>query len=104
MNEALGFDHIHLISRDPKAAADWYREMFGGEVTAVQYPLPSEQEEVSADKKKRHSAKAWRDQCLIRRLARADQDWTRELTDCERPCQPRHEPGGRAFCDSSRFL
>ena len=39
MGEGLGFDHIHLISRDPKAAADWYREMFGGEVTVVQENL-----------------------------------------------------------------
>ena len=39
MGEAIAFDHIHLISRDPKAAADWYREMFGGEVTAVQEDL-----------------------------------------------------------------
>mgnify|MGYP000042659375 CR=1 FL=1 len=39
MNEMLAFDHIHLISRDPKAAADWYREMFGGEVTVVQENL-----------------------------------------------------------------
>lgn len=39
MGEGLQFDHIHLISRDPKAAADWYREMFGGEVTAVQENL-----------------------------------------------------------------
>lgn len=39
MNEMLAFDHIHLISRDPKAAAAWYREMFGGEVTAVQENL-----------------------------------------------------------------
>ncbi len=39
MNEMLAFDHIHLISRDPKAAADWYREMFGGEVTALQENL-----------------------------------------------------------------
>jgi catechol 2,3-dioxygenase-like lactoylglutathione lyase family enzyme len=36
MNEMLAFDHIHLISRDPKAAAEWYREMFGGEISAVQ--------------------------------------------------------------------
>jgi catechol 2,3-dioxygenase-like lactoylglutathione lyase family enzyme len=36
MNHALGFDHIHLISRDPRAAAHWYEEMFGGEITAVQ--------------------------------------------------------------------
>jgi catechol 2,3-dioxygenase-like lactoylglutathione lyase family enzyme len=39
MNEALAFDHIHLISRDAKAAADWYREMFGGEITTVQENL-----------------------------------------------------------------
>ena len=39
MGEGLGFDHIHLISRDPKAASDWYREMFGGEVSAVQENL-----------------------------------------------------------------
>ena len=36
MNEALAFDHVHLISRDPRAAADWYREMFDGEITAIQ--------------------------------------------------------------------
>ncbi|HVY06527.1 MAG TPA: VOC family protein [Burkholderiales bacterium] len=36
MGQGLGFDHIHLISRDPKATADWYKEMFGGEITAVQ--------------------------------------------------------------------
>jgi catechol 2,3-dioxygenase-like lactoylglutathione lyase family enzyme len=39
MDKAMAFDHIHLISRDPKAAADWYREMFGGEVTALQENL-----------------------------------------------------------------
>ncbi len=39
MREGLGFDHIHLISRDPQGAADWYRDMFGGEVTAVQESL-----------------------------------------------------------------
>jgi catechol 2,3-dioxygenase-like lactoylglutathione lyase family enzyme len=36
MGEVMAFDHIHLISRDPKAAADWYREMFGGEIAEVQ--------------------------------------------------------------------
>ena len=36
MNPALAFDHIHLISRDPKAAAAWYCEMFGGEIAAEQ--------------------------------------------------------------------
>lgn len=35
----LGFDHIHLISRDPHAAAQWYRDMFGGEIATVQPDL-----------------------------------------------------------------
>jgi len=39
MTEAIGFDHIHLISKDPRAAAQWYQEMFGGKVTAVQENL-----------------------------------------------------------------
>lgn len=39
MREALGFDHIHLISRDPRAAAQWYCEMFGGEISTVQENL-----------------------------------------------------------------
>jgi catechol 2,3-dioxygenase-like lactoylglutathione lyase family enzyme len=39
MNGVLEFDHIHLISRDPRAAVEWYREMFGGEVTRVQDDL-----------------------------------------------------------------
>ena len=39
MGNALAFDHIHLISRDPKATAHWYCEMFGGEVTNVQESL-----------------------------------------------------------------
>lgn len=39
MNAAIAFDHIHLISRDPKATADWYREMFGGEIGTVQENL-----------------------------------------------------------------
>ncbi len=39
MNNTMAFDHVHLISRDPKAAADWYRKMFGGEITAVQANL-----------------------------------------------------------------
>ena len=34
---AIAFDHIHLISRDARAAADWYREMFGGEIVAEQH-------------------------------------------------------------------
>jgi catechol 2,3-dioxygenase-like lactoylglutathione lyase family enzyme len=34
---AIAFDHIHLISRDARAAAGWYREMFGGEIVAEQH-------------------------------------------------------------------
>ena len=29
---SLSFDHIHLISEDPKAAAAWYEEILGGEI------------------------------------------------------------------------
>ena len=36
---ALAFDHIHLISHDAHAAAKWYCEMFGGEITRVQESL-----------------------------------------------------------------
>lgn len=32
-NPAFRFDHVHLISRDPNAAALWYEEMFGASVT-----------------------------------------------------------------------
>lgn len=39
MDNALGFDHIHLISRDARAAAAWYCENLGGAITAVQENL-----------------------------------------------------------------
>ena len=39
MSQMIAFDHIHLISRDPKAAARWYQEMFGGEITVEQEDL-----------------------------------------------------------------
>ena len=39
MAEAMAFDHVHLISRDPHAAAKWYVDMFGGEISAVQEDL-----------------------------------------------------------------
>lgn len=39
MNEALAFDHVHLLSRNPRAAAQWYQDMFGGEISAVQEDL-----------------------------------------------------------------
>lgn len=29
------FDHIHIISRDPAAAAAWYADMLGGEIAKV---------------------------------------------------------------------
>jgi catechol 2,3-dioxygenase-like lactoylglutathione lyase family enzyme len=36
MAKEIAFDHIHLISRDPRTAAKWYCEMFGGEISAEQ--------------------------------------------------------------------
>jgi catechol 2,3-dioxygenase-like lactoylglutathione lyase family enzyme len=39
MGKGLAFDHIHLISRDPRATAAWYCEMFGGDIAAVQESL-----------------------------------------------------------------
>ena len=30
----LSFHHVHLISRDPGAAADWYADKLGGRITA----------------------------------------------------------------------
>ncbi len=30
----ITFDHIHLISEDPKAAALWYERILGGKITA----------------------------------------------------------------------
>lgn len=31
---SLSFDHIHLISEDPKAAAAWYENILGGRIVA----------------------------------------------------------------------
>ena len=33
-NPAFIFDHIHIISQAPKAAAEWYMEMFGARIAA----------------------------------------------------------------------
>ena len=33
-NPAFKFDHVHIISQDPEAAANWYVEMFGATITA----------------------------------------------------------------------
>ena len=37
---SLTFDHVHIISQDPKAAAHWYEEILGGRITA-EYQLRS---------------------------------------------------------------
>ncbi len=34
-NPVLSFDHVHLVSKDPVAAADWYAEKLGGHITAT---------------------------------------------------------------------
>ena len=33
-NPAFKFDHVHIISENPKASADWYVEMFGAMIVA----------------------------------------------------------------------
>ena len=33
-NPAFKFDHVHIISKDPEASANWYVEMFGATITA----------------------------------------------------------------------
>jgi catechol 2,3-dioxygenase-like lactoylglutathione lyase family enzyme len=33
-NPAFKFDHVHIISRDPQASANWYVEVFGASITA----------------------------------------------------------------------
>jgi catechol 2,3-dioxygenase-like lactoylglutathione lyase family enzyme len=33
-NPAFRFDHVHIISEDPKASAAWYVEMFGATIKA----------------------------------------------------------------------
>lgn len=39
MTDTLQWDHVHLISADAPAAAAWYRDMLGGEITSVQASL-----------------------------------------------------------------
>jgi hypothetical protein len=34
-NPAFEFDHVHIISQDPEASANWYVEMFGATITAT---------------------------------------------------------------------
>lgn len=33
-NPAFKFDHVHIISEDPRASAAWYVEMFGATITS----------------------------------------------------------------------
>ena len=33
-NPAFNFDHVHIISNNPRASANWYVEMFGATITA----------------------------------------------------------------------
>ena len=33
-NPAFKFDHIHIVSENPRASADWYVEMFGATIAA----------------------------------------------------------------------
>jgi catechol 2,3-dioxygenase-like lactoylglutathione lyase family enzyme len=33
-NPAFKFDHVHIISQDPEASANWYVEMFGANIAA----------------------------------------------------------------------
>lgn len=33
--DTIFFDHVHLVSRSPKAAADWYVEQLGGKIAAT---------------------------------------------------------------------
>lgn len=32
-NPAFEFEHVHIISENPKAAADWYADMLGADIT-----------------------------------------------------------------------
>jgi catechol 2,3-dioxygenase-like lactoylglutathione lyase family enzyme len=32
-NTTLSFDHVHVISKEPAAAADWYADRLGGKIT-----------------------------------------------------------------------
>ena len=36
MSEALGFDHIHIVSDAPEEAARWYEKMFGAKIVGEQ--------------------------------------------------------------------
>ena len=33
-NPAFTFDHVHIISKNPKVSANWYAEMFGATIVA----------------------------------------------------------------------
>ena len=33
MSATVGFDHVHLVAKEPQATARWYVEKLGGEIT-----------------------------------------------------------------------
>ncbi len=41
-NPAFKFDHVHIISQDPEASANWYVEMFDATITANTRSSPGE--------------------------------------------------------------
>ena len=41
-NPAFKFDHVHIISQDPEASANWYVEMFGATIIANTRSSPDE--------------------------------------------------------------
>ncbi|HVH81507.1 MAG TPA: VOC family protein [Stellaceae bacterium] len=42
-NPAFKFDHVHIISENPRAAAEWYVEMFGATIAADTVALAAAQ-------------------------------------------------------------
>ena len=46
---SIVFDHVHLISEDPEAAAAWYAENLGGEIAASAEVLGAPQAVVAFD-------------------------------------------------------
>jgi hypothetical protein len=41
-NPVFEFDHVHIISQDPEASANWCVEMFGAAITANTRSSPHE--------------------------------------------------------------
>ena len=41
-NPAFKFDHVHIISENPRASAQWYVETFGATIAAFAATLPTD--------------------------------------------------------------